>query len=126
MTMYPLGFLPLFCSLVPYAAAVHAALLVPVIVLALWFYAVFAPRPPSSPDDAQDAYPVHLPGSSLSHILPFFHRRFDFINQGFELAGQAIYQFSLLRVCPDRLTNRPVPSCPPRWAVSAPSLNKLG
>ena len=52
--------------------------------------------------------PSVLPGSSLSHILPFFHRRFDFINQGFELAGQAIYQFSLLRVCPDHLTNRPV------------------
>ena len=94
--MYPLGFLPFFCSLVSHDAAVHAALLVPLVVLALWFYAV-ALRPPSS-KNADDVHPVHLPGSSLSHILPFFHRRFDFINQGFELAGQAIYQFSLLRV----------------------------
>ncbi|EJF57953.1 cytochrome P450 [Dichomitus squalens LYAD-421 SS1] len=96
MTMYPLGFLPLFCTFLPYSVAVNAALLVPVIVLAVWSYAVFAPRP-SSAKDADDVYPVHLPGSSLAHILPFFQRRFDFINQGFELAGQAIYQFSLLR-----------------------------
>ncbi|KAI1786711.1 cytochrome P450 [Ganoderma leucocontextum] len=93
--MYPLGFLPFFCSLVSHDAAVHAALLVPLVVLALWFYAV-ALRPPSS-KNADDGRPVHLPGSSLLHILPFFHQRFDFINQGFELAGQAIYQFSLLR-----------------------------
>ena len=104
--MYPLGFLPFFCSLVSHDAAVHAALLVPLVVLALWFFAIVAPRPLSS-KDAHDVRPVRLPGSSLSHILPFFHRRFDFINQGFELAGQAIYQFSLLRVCPDHLTNRP-------------------
>ncbi|PIL23490.1 cytochrome P450 [Ganoderma sinense ZZ0214-1] len=93
--MYPLGFLPFFCSLVSHDAAVHAAVLVPLVVLALWFYAV-ALRPTST-KNADDVRPVHLPGSSLSHILPFFHRRFDFINQGFELAGQAIYQFSLLR-----------------------------
>ncbi|KAL7277339.1 hypothetical protein ACG7TL_009197 [Trametes sanguinea] len=91
--MYPLGFLPFFYSLVPEQGAVAAALVIPALVLALWFYAI-ATR--SSSDHADDA-PVHLPGSSLSHILPFFHRRFDFINQGFQLAGQAIYQFSLLR-----------------------------
>ena len=95
-TMYPLGFLPFFCSLVSHDAAVHAALLVPLVVLAIWFYTVALRPPPSKCED--DVRPVHLPGSSLSHILPFFHRRFDFINQGFELAGQAIYQFSLLRV----------------------------
>nr|VWO96663.1 Cyp51A [Ganoderma boninense] len=94
--MYPLGFLPFFCSLVSHDAAVHAALLVPLVVLALWFYAV-ALRPQLAAKNADDVRPVQLPGSSLSHILPFFHRRFDFINQGFELAGQAIYQFSLLR-----------------------------
>lgn len=108
-TMYPLGFLPFFCSLVSHDAAVHAALLVPLVVLALWFYAV-AVHPPST-KDADDVRPVQLPGSSLSHILPFFHRRFDFINQGFELAGQAIYQFSLLRVSVLPLAPRH-PPCP--------------
>ncbi len=110
--MYPLGFLPFFCSLVSHDAAVHAALLVPLVVLALWFYAV-ALRPPST-KNGDDVRPVQLPGSSLSHILPFFHRRFDFINQGFELAGQAIYQFSLLRVSvASRSSSSALPS-PPR------------
>ncbi|KAH9855336.1 cytochrome P450 [Lenzites betulinus] len=90
--MYPLGFLPFFYSLVPEWGAVGAALLIPILVLALWAYATLT-RSSSHVDDA----PVHLPGSSLLHILPFFHQRFDFINQGFQLAGQAIYQFSLLR-----------------------------
>lgn len=102
--MYPLGFLPFFCSLVPEWGAVAAALALPLLVLALWFYyaIVVARSPPSSSssgyDGVDDAAPVHLPGSALAHILPFFHRRFDFINEGFQLAGQAIYQFSLLRV----------------------------
>ncbi|TFK89028.1 cytochrome P450 [Polyporus arcularius HHB13444] len=89
--MYPLGFLPFFLALLPESLAVTAAVIVPILVLAFWLYAVVS-RSSSSADDA----PVHLPGSSLSHILPFFHRRFDFINSGFQLAGQAIYQFSLL------------------------------
>ncbi|KAI0720701.1 cytochrome P450 [Cerioporus squamosus] len=90
--MYPLGFLPFFLALFPDTVAVRAAVIVPILVLAFWLYAVLS-RPSATADDA----PVHLPGSSLSHILPFFHRRFDFINSGFQLAGQAIYQFSLLR-----------------------------
>ena len=76
---------------------------IPLLVLALWLSAVL-PRPSPSSAPADDDAPVHLPGSSLSHVLPFFHRRFDFLNQGFQLAGQAIYQFTLLRVrtCADR------------------------
>lgn len=101
-TMYPLGFLPFFYSLVPDSVAVGAAAAVPLLALALWLYGVL-PRSPSSSsltpgDDDDDDAPVHLPGSSLSHILPFFRHRFDFLNEGFQLAGQAIYQFSLLRV----------------------------
>lgn len=101
--MYPLGFLPFFYSLVPDSVAFAAALAIPLLVLALWLSAVL-PRPSPSSAPADDDAPVHLPGSSLSHVLPFFHRRFDFLNQGFQLAGQAIYQFTLLRVrtCADR------------------------
>ncbi|KAI8969413.1 cytochrome P450 [Trametes punicea] len=91
--MYSLGLLPFFYGLVPEWGALAAALAIAVLVLALWFYAIVTRSSSDQPDDA----PVHLPGSSLSHILPFFHRRFDFINQGFQLAGQAIYQFKLLR-----------------------------
>ncbi|KAI0739020.1 cytochrome P450 [Daedaleopsis nitida] len=125
--MYPLGLLPVFSTLIPDSLAVAAALAIPALVLALSLYALlprslplplppFSARPPcshpprspaSSPPASEDededeehddsAAPVHLPGSSLAHILPFFHRRFDFINSGFQLAGQAVYQFSLLR-----------------------------
>lgn len=42
--------------------------------------------------------PARLPGSSLLHILPFFRRRFDFLNWGFHASGSNIFQFSLLRV----------------------------
>ena len=99
--MYPLGFLPFFLALLPDTLAVTAAVIVPILFLALWLYSVVSRS--SSP--AYDA-PVHLPGSSLSHILPFFRRRFDFINDGFQLAGQAIYQFSLLRVRPNSRLSR--------------------
>ncbi|KAI0760176.1 cytochrome P450 [Fomes fomentarius] len=97
--MYPLGFLPFFYSLVPDGVAVGAAVAIPLLALALWLYGVVLPRSlpcaASTPED--DDAPVHLPGSSLSHILPFFRHRFDFLNEGFQLAGQAIYQFTLLR-----------------------------
>lgn len=98
--MYPLGFLPFFYSLVPEWGAVGFALVIPILVLALWFYTIVTR---SSSSAQLDDTPVYLPGSSLLHILPFFHQRFDFINQGFQLAGQAIYQFTLLRVRPTPL-----------------------
>lgn len=99
--MYPLGLLPFLTALVPDPFAVSAALVIPVLILAFWVYAVVPTSRGARLGDAcgaDEAAPVHLPGFSLGHILPFFHQRFDFINQGFQLAGQAIYQFSLLRV----------------------------
>jgi sterol 14-demethylase len=47
--------------------------------------------------DAPDA-PVSLPGFSLFHIMPFYGRRFDFLNSGIHATGQSIFQFKLLRV----------------------------
>ncbi|KAF9051577.1 cytochrome P450 [Panaeolus papilionaceus] len=41
--------------------------------------------------------PKFLPGHSLFHITPFFRRRYDFLNWGFQATGQNIFQFNLLR-----------------------------
>ncbi|PPQ80554.1 hypothetical protein CVT25_001588 [Psilocybe cyanescens] len=42
--------------------------------------------------------PKYLPGYSIFHIIPFFRKRHDFLNWGFHIAGQNIFQFMLLRV----------------------------
>jgi len=42
--------------------------------------------------------PKYLPGYSLFHIIPFFRKRYDFLNWGFHSTGQSIFQFKLLRV----------------------------
>jgi len=47
--------------------------------------------------DAADT-PVSLPGFSLSHIIPFYKRRFDFLSWGIHATGQNLFQFKLLRV----------------------------
>lgn len=47
--------------------------------------------------DPADA-PARLPIYSLFAIAPFFRRRFDFLNWGFEVTGQSVFQFDLLRV----------------------------
>ncbi|KAF5389632.1 hypothetical protein D9757_004170 [Collybiopsis confluens] len=46
--------------------------------------------------DAADA-PARLPIYSLFSIVPFFRRRFDFLNWGFQVTGQSAFQFDLLR-----------------------------
>jgi hypothetical protein len=46
--------------------------------------------------DAVDA-PARLPLYSVFAIHPFFRRRFDFLNWGFEVTGQPAFQFDLLR-----------------------------
>lgn len=42
---------------------------------------------------------VPLPGHSLFHVFPFFRRRFDFLNWGFQATASPIFRFNLLRVC---------------------------
>lgn len=39
-----------------------------------------------------------LPGFSFFHILPFFRRRYDFLNWGFQATGSNMYQMKLFRV----------------------------
>ncbi|KAJ4000129.1 cytochrome P450 [Lentinula boryana] len=46
--------------------------------------------------DVADA-PARLPIYSLFAIIPFFRRRFDFLNWGFEATGHSAFQFDLLR-----------------------------
>ncbi|KAF8960328.1 cytochrome P450 [Flammula alnicola] len=41
--------------------------------------------------------PKFLPGYSLFHIIPFFRKRYDFLNWGFHATGQDVFQFQLLR-----------------------------
>ena len=44
--------------------------------------------------------PKSLPGYSLFHIIPFFRKRYDFLNWGFHVTGQNIFQLKLLQVRP--------------------------
>ncbi|KAH9478669.1 Cytochrome P450 monooxygenase claM [Psilocybe cubensis] len=41
--------------------------------------------------------PKSLPGYSIFHIIPFFRKRHDFLNWGFQITGQNVFQFMLLR-----------------------------
>jgi sterol 14-demethylase len=49
--------------------------------------------------------PKSLPGYSLFHITPFFHKRYDFLNWGFHATGQNIFQLNLLRVSMSFITS---------------------
>ena len=51
----------------------------------------------SASQEVVDA-PKSLPGYSLFHITPFFRKRYDFLNWGFHVTGQNIFQLNLLRV----------------------------
>jgi hypothetical protein len=42
--------------------------------------------------------PPSVPGHTLSHILPFFFRRFDFLTTGRSATGESVYKFNLLQV----------------------------
>lgn len=43
--------------------------------------------------------PPSLPCFSIFSILPFFRRRYDFLDWGFQATGHSAFQFQLLRVC---------------------------
>lgn len=46
--------------------------------------------------DAPDI-PTRLPCYSIFAIIPFFRKRYDFLNWGFHATGQSVFQFQLLR-----------------------------
>jgi len=48
--------------------------------------------------DAADI-PTRLPCFSIFAIIPFFRKRYDFLNWAFHATGQSVFQFQLLRVC---------------------------
>jgi hypothetical protein len=47
--------------------------------------------------DAADI-PTRLPCYSIFTIVPFFRKRYDFLNWAFHATGQSVFQFQLLRV----------------------------
>ena len=47
--------------------------------------------------DAVDV-PTRIPCYSVFAIVPFFRKRYDFLNWGFHATGQSVFQFQLLRV----------------------------
>ncbi|KAJ7512623.1 cytochrome P450 [Mycena galericulata] len=50
----------------------------------------------SSLQDDELGVPKSLPGLQLLSIIPFFRQRHDFLNWGFHVTGQSIFQFQLL------------------------------
>ncbi|KAI0687675.1 cytochrome P450 [Cytidiella melzeri] len=88
--MNPLGLLPLLQALAPDHAAVKLAIAIPGVVLLLLLYSL------AKPDESQQVAAT-LPLSGMSTIWPFFRKRFDFLRSGFELTGQAVFQFRLLQ-----------------------------
>ncbi|KAJ7266889.1 cytochrome P450 [Mycena haematopus] len=43
-----------------------------------------------------DEAPISLPGPPFLSIVPFFRRRYDFLNWGFHVTGQSTFQFQLM------------------------------
>ena len=90
--MYPLFLHPLLTLFCEKDAADKFMLFFPFIVVLIWVWSTFLAK------REQDDSPTTLSESALLTLYPFFQRRFDFINRGFELTGQSIYQFHLLHV----------------------------
>lgn len=94
--MYPVGLVSSFHLLLsclhswslPYSLAYSFISLVAVLCLSLR-----VKRPSKA-----DTVPANLPGLRIFSILPFFGKRYDFLNQGFRVTGENIFQFKLLRV----------------------------
>ncbi|KAH7886943.1 cytochrome P450 [Phlebopus sp. FC_14] len=66
------------------------------VVLALFVLFVLLTFGLGSHKDDSANLPVFLPGSHLLAIVPFFQRRFEFLNDGFRKTGQALFQFNML------------------------------
>ncbi|KZT65298.1 cytochrome P450 [Daedalea quercina L-15889] len=76
----------------PERIAATVACVLPVAMLAAWLLKML-----TRSEKAQDDLPPALPECPLRVISPFFRRRFDFLRRGFELSGEPIFRFKLLR-----------------------------
>lgn len=85
------GFVVFLTACLPYATALKVALAIPSTVFCLWLSLLTTCK-----DDDPDE-PMSLPTGHFSINTSFFRTRYDFINRGFELTGQSIYKFKLLR-----------------------------
>lgn len=79
-------------------AFLMSSLKVQVVLALLILFALLVFGHGSSKDDLSIHAPVYLPGSHLLAIVPFFRRRFDFLNDGFRRTGEKLFQFNMLRV----------------------------
>jgi len=88
----------------PYAVGLHSALsgflpasfLTQFTIAVIGFLLIVSLISALQRDDVDT--PVKLPGHPFLAIFPFFRQRFDFLNWGFQVTGQPIFQFQLLRV----------------------------
>ena len=90
--MYPVG-VPVAIN-VFLTSGVVAWFIIAAALLILLLFVIHAPE--------MDGVPEAYPGSTVLSTWRFFGRRFDFLNEGFRITGQAIFQFHLLQVsdCP--------------------------
>ncbi|EMD35539.1 hypothetical protein CERSUDRAFT_116287 [Gelatoporia subvermispora B] len=90
--MLPLnGLYAVLATFLPERVATWISIASPVVVFLLWLWAVV------TREEEGDHVPVSLPESQLLSVSPFFRSRFDFLRRGFELTGQSVYKFKLLR-----------------------------
>ncbi|TFK49075.1 cytochrome P450 [Heliocybe sulcata] len=89
--MYPVGIPCLLDAFLSSSCSLQLAIfLVAVFLVLALSTSVFAARP-------KDCEPAHLPEHSLFTIVPFFRKRYDFLNWGFRATGQSLFQFQLFR-----------------------------
>ena len=91
ITMFVAGFLVFHSTFMPSRAAALFACMLPITMFVVWLFMTLTHK-------IEDDQPASLPECPLRNISPFFRRRFDFLLQGYELTGESIYQFKLLKV----------------------------
>ncbi|CAL1699516.1 unnamed protein product [Somion occarium] len=89
--MFPIGLLALCQVFLEEKAATSVAIGIPIAVLLILLWSLSTNRHDS------DDKPITLPLWGFLTIKPFFNTRFDFLSSSFDLCGQSIFQFNLLR-----------------------------
>ena len=91
VTMFAAGFLVFLSTFMPGRAAALVACMLPITMFVIWLFTTLTHEP-------QENEPAVLPECPLRNLSPFFRRRFRFLLRGYELTGESIYQFKLLKV----------------------------